>query len=311
MINTFLHITGQKENTILKTMFKINKKVKFNNFGYLPKKKIFQDIYGKLFGNPNLFKRLQAPDIINVLKIKNTDLVLDLGCGSGFITVEVAKLAKKAIGLEISPNIKKTLIPLELQEKLKFIHNEGSQIPFEENTFDIILSSEVIAQIVDFEHFFKEIKRVLKPEGRLVLITGCGFPKIEDDYKKNTPYIIKMREKYGNRVPDSYEDFCEAINLEFSNVRKENLTVDEVSEIVKNNGFEIVNKTFSPSKQAGYYQNRKSFEHIVLKGKALNKNIFEFLIFIYKYKYFCKIENSSSEKYEAGLIIEAINQKKN
>ena len=79
-------------------MFEVNKKINYRNFGYLPEGSFFKDLFGKAFGYRNLFKRLQARDIIERLAIQPDETVLDFGCGNGHFTVEMAKQAKKAYG---------------------------------------------------------------------------------------------------------------------------------------------------------------------------------------------------------------------
>ena len=84
-----------------------HEKVKYHNFGYIPTGSI-RDIRGKLFGHINLLKRLQAKDIMKALNIEPGDLLLDFGCGSGYMTVEMAKLGKKTYGIDIAMTLRRS-----------------------------------------------------------------------------------------------------------------------------------------------------------------------------------------------------------
>ena len=48
------------------------------------------------------------------LDIKPTDRVLDFGCGSGYMTVEMAKLAAKATGIDVNPYVASIKVPRSL-----------------------------------------------------------------------------------------------------------------------------------------------------------------------------------------------------
>jgi len=97
--------------------------------------------------------------------LNKTDKVLELGCGTGLILKEVNKSVSKAIGIDLSEKM------LEKAKKrgLEVYHAEASNMPFEDNTFDLVYSYKVLAHIEAIEKTLHEIKRVLKPNGVAVL----------------------------------------------------------------------------------------------------------------------------------------------
>lgn len=61
-------------------------------FGYMPNRKFGKDLILRIFGYPNVIRRIQAPVIIRMLEPKRSEVVLDAGCGGGFFTYEIAKI---------------------------------------------------------------------------------------------------------------------------------------------------------------------------------------------------------------------------
>lgn len=101
--------------------------------------------------------------------------ILDAGCGDGFFTSQLRKARHQAVGIDISERV----IAQARERGAEFIVLPlESRYPFEDATFDVIFSSEVIEHLLDVAVVFKEWNRVLKPNGLLVLTTPYhGFIK--------------------------------------------------------------------------------------------------------------------------------------
>jgi len=90
---------------------------------------------------------------------------LEVGCGTGLILERVHKTAQEAVGVDISTGM------LEVCRKkgLNVLEASATELPFEDNTFDLVYSFKVLAHVPDIEKAIKEIVRVMKPQGRVVL----------------------------------------------------------------------------------------------------------------------------------------------
>ena len=90
---------------------------------------------------------------------------LEIGCGTGLILRNTHLLAEKAIGVDISQGMVDSCLEKGLDARLI----DGKILPFDDNSFDLVYSFKVLAHIPDICGMLKEIARVTKPSGKMVL----------------------------------------------------------------------------------------------------------------------------------------------
>ncbi len=185
----------------MKPAIHCSKRVHYWNFGFIPSGSLRHDLRGKLFGHPNLLKRLQAREIMSALHLQPSDTALDLGCGAGFFTVEMAKMAQKAYGIDINPYVKAIQVPPALRGRLEYIQVSAERLPFAEEHFDKVLASEVLPMIPDPNRFLEEIRRVLKSGGRLLIANGAGHPNIEEAYRRRPLFFQWLKKAIPTGCP--------------------------------------------------------------------------------------------------------------
>ena len=105
-------------------------------------------------------------------KIENPH-ILDIGCGSGVPTIELAKLSDgEIIGIDINQSLlnklKRRIEEEGLSNRVKTVKCSLFEIDFPDESFDIIWAEGVI-RIIGFEKSLKEWKRLLNHKGFLVI----------------------------------------------------------------------------------------------------------------------------------------------
>jgi ubiquinone/menaquinone biosynthesis C-methylase UbiE len=128
-------------------------------------------------GLDNSFRKLlQDPHKILSSYIRQDMDVLDLGCGPGYFTVEIAKLLKgtgKVIAADLQPGmlaiVKNKIIGTELEERVLLHQCEASKIGITDKV-DFALAFYMIHEVPDQKKLFMELRSILKPDGKLYII---------------------------------------------------------------------------------------------------------------------------------------------
>ncbi len=109
-------------------------------------------------------------NILSLLEKNHRADVVDIGCGDGQKTIYF----KKKIGCHMVTGIDGVVGRLKAAKK-RGIYIKQSDLekkwPFPSDSFDVVVSNQVIEHISDIDHFIKEIFRILKPGGYCVIST--------------------------------------------------------------------------------------------------------------------------------------------
>lgn len=98
--------------------------------------------------------------------------VLDLGCGSGYGTARLAACASRITGVDVSAAAVAYASQQYEAKNLVFQEiNAGAPLPFPDMSFDTVLSFQVIEHVANAKRYLEEARRVLRPNGYMVLVT--------------------------------------------------------------------------------------------------------------------------------------------
>lgn len=105
--------------------------------------------------------------------------VIDAGCGFGFaMIVHVLLGAQRVSGIELYEGMVKSmeaylpLLPDDVGSRIEIVQGTVAEMPYEDNSADIVLSIEAISHYLDVDAFLDETWRVLKPGGVLIIADG-------------------------------------------------------------------------------------------------------------------------------------------
>jgi ubiquinone/menaquinone biosynthesis C-methylase UbiE len=105
--------------------------------------------------------------------VKLDDTVLDFGCGEGRMVYALRKLGYRAFGTDIAPPsgdadrlIRAERLCRHREQPLTLIHAEDYKIPFDNESFDFVVSWDVMEHVQHHAEALSEINRVLKRGGR-------------------------------------------------------------------------------------------------------------------------------------------------
>lgn len=114
-------------------------------------------------------------------------IVLDLGCGTGQ-SINVfrkydSQVVWKGLDIEDSPEVSQ-----RQRADVEFYDFDGVNIPFDDETFDIVYSNQVFEHVRYPEQLLAEVRRVLKPEGAFIGSVSALEPYHSFSYWNFTPY---------------------------------------------------------------------------------------------------------------------------
>jgi len=98
---------------------------------------------------------------------------LDIGCGGGIIAEDLAEFSATVTGIDISYASLETARKHAKQNGLDidYIESSAENLPFEDNSFELVTCCDVLEHVDDIAKVISEIKRVLKPGGIFVYDT--------------------------------------------------------------------------------------------------------------------------------------------
>ena len=92
--------------------------------------------------------------------------ILDLGCGKGALVAILSQQGHDAFGCDFVGSDASDFVPDTTTDSfLRTIELYPYRLPFDDNQFDCVVSSQVLEHVMDYESTFREIHRVLKPGG--------------------------------------------------------------------------------------------------------------------------------------------------
>lgn len=155
--------------------------------------------------------RLWRKAVVAALRIEPGHRVLDLAAGTGTSSEPMRQAGAQVVACDFSLGMLQT--GRSRLPHLDFVAGDGTSLPFADNTFDAVSISFGLRNIVDPDHGLRELLRVTKPGGRLVV---CEFshPRNALVRKVYLEYLMKALPAIASMVssnPDAYVYLADSI----------------------------------------------------------------------------------------------------
>eukprot|EP01133_Synstelium_polycarpum_P005972 gene5972-6917_t len=194
--------------------------------------KKFEDHFGSVGDKYKAFRPTYPQKIFDIIKEFHgtdapMDLALDVGCGSGQATLSLAQMFKKVIGVE--PSLGQITNAMKA-DNVTYIQSPSESIAVDENESVDLINVACALHWFDFDAFFKETQRLLKPNGTLVafsyslcsLTPNEAAEAINNDLINNIlgPYWAERKKVNDNKYADIVPPYKNTVRKEFNIVQK-------------------------------------------------------------------------------------------
>jgi demethylmenaquinone methyltransferase/2-methoxy-6-polyprenyl-1,4-benzoquinol methylase len=172
--------------------------------------------------------------VVEIVGKNKPKQILDIATGTGDLVLMMACLnPDRIVGLDISAGMlevgKRKIEKAKLSDKIEMIVGDSEEIPFNENSFDAITVSFGVRNFANLDKGIKEIARVLKPTGVLVILETSNPTKFpfKQGYKFYTNFILPIIGKIFSKDKVAYSYLSESANYfpfgeAFNNILQKN-----------------------------------------------------------------------------------------
>jgi SAM-dependent methyltransferase len=112
-----------------------------------------------------------GPRAVEAAGVSGDDVVLDVACGNGNATIPAAKTGATVTGIDLTPSLLEAGKAAAKEEgvEIEWIEGDAQKLPFDDDSFDVVLSVFGCMFVPDQRAEAQELARVLKPGGRMAI----------------------------------------------------------------------------------------------------------------------------------------------
>ena len=126
--------------------------------------------------NPFIWNEEMRDQALEWFDVGSEDVVLDVGCGTGFATEGLLQHTEHVHGLDQSAHqLERAFSKFGKHDRVRFYRGDAERLPFKDDSFDALWSSGSIEYWPNPVAALREFRRVVKPGGT-VLVVGPDYP---------------------------------------------------------------------------------------------------------------------------------------
>jgi 2-polyprenyl-6-hydroxyphenyl methylase/3-demethylubiquinone-9 3-methyltransferase len=164
--------------------------------------------------------KAKFPWILNKLRTlcDHKGHILDVGCGGGFLSNELARQGYQVTGVDVSPESLRVAKAHDVTKTVKYEVADAFHLPYPDQSFDAVTAMDFLEHVDRPDLVIKEFSRVLKPGGLFFFHTFNRNPiswliviKLLEWFVKNTPknmHVIKLFIR-----PGELKEYCKRAKL--------------------------------------------------------------------------------------------------
>jgi len=140
--------------------------------------------------------------------------ILDVGCGTGAVSRRLVKKGARVWGLDYSPGMLAAAREISQEkEGLTFVEGSAESLPFEDNSFDCVTTAFSFHHYPDAMDALKEMRRVLKPGGRVYLCDATRNGMLSRAILRGFHHVLAKRRIHTHNEDDRYYTYGELKSL--------------------------------------------------------------------------------------------------
>lgn len=188
--------------------------------------------YARLSG----LQQAMAAEVLASLDFEGSERVLDVGCGDGRITSDIAGRVPHGSVVGIDPSREMVAFATKragATSNLAFVEADARRIPFEDE-FDVVVSFNALHWVTEQDEALRAIRSAMKPGGRALLrLVSAGERKSLEDVVEDAresprwaDHFAEFRKPFLHLTPDAYQAMAERAGLEIRRLQVEEKSWD-------------------------------------------------------------------------------------
>ena len=167
----------------------------------------------KTLASLSIVRWIEWPKMFEYLNDPKCEKILDVACGDGLLTTKIAEKGGNVVGIDaLEDSIKSAK---QLSKRLgiysEFIIGDAERLPFSDKHFDVVVCSSSLEHFSDPTLSLREISRVLKKDGLVIMtIDSLNIP-IREDLKKMHKKLFSVNNYYS---PEQIDKLFGGVGIE-------------------------------------------------------------------------------------------------